>query len=375
MSYALGSEPSKPGAYQFTVDQCDVEPEARNALQSFRDKRRNWLVCMETDEHAIWRTISDMVWSDMSFRTIAMIAEKNSDSPIHNQLLTQSLIAGYFATQVLGVRRVIDTTKGTISLFHLLNDIKRSLGLFTRENFICFDGLPYDWQVTEVRVRQAMTSRLGDKLGLWMPSSGPDAWHQSMLAHEQFDRLTGIKPENRKRDDRLPKKVVTRLESWLAQGDIERMVLWSHVNLAHASMPGSQDRVDLGDEGPTLDKISDAIRAFARVSEAISAILLRHSGRGMLVAIAQFDQFERLDFPDGGRPALDEFWEQLSKERNGYLDGVEAALLGPQEQQVTDMPRPAYVEALARAVGNPQEVDRLTEAEAMQVLKEIKEGR
>jgi len=182
-------------------------------------------------------------------------------------------------------------------------------------------------------------------------------------------------PENRKRDDRLPKKIVARLESWLAKGDIERMVLWSHVNLAHAKMPGSSDRVALGDEGPTLDKISDAIRAFAQVSEAISAILLRHSGRGMLVAIAQFDQFERLDFPDGGRPAMDAFWEHLSKERNGYLDGVELTLLGPRET-VTNMPRPDYVEALARAAaaGDPDEVERLGEVEAIRIWQEIRDG-
>ena len=172
VSYTLGSEPSKPGTYQFAVDQCYVED--RKALESFRDKRRNWLVQIETDEHAIWRTVSDMVWSDVSFRTIAMIAEKNSDSPIHNQLLTQSLIAGYFATQVLGVRRVMDRTTGTISLFHLLNNIKKSLALFTRENYVCFDGLPYDWQAAEARVMQAMVARSGDKIGLWMPNSGPD---------------------------------------------------------------------------------------------------------------------------------------------------------------------------------------------------------
>ena len=372
MSYALGSEPSQPGTYQFTVDRCDVED--RNALQSFRDRRRNWLVQMETDENAVWRTISDMVWSDVSFRTIAMIAEKNAGSPIHNQLLTESLISGYFATQVLGVRRVMDKTASTISLFHLLNDIKRSLSLFTRENYVCFDGLPYDWQATEARVMQAMILRPGERVGFWMSNSGPDAWQQSKLAHEQFDRLTGVKPEDRKRDDRLPKKIVTRLESWLAQGDIEKMVLWSHVRLAHASIPGSKDRVALGDEGPTLDKISEATRAFARVAEVISAILLRHSGRGMLMAIAQFDQFEHLDLPDGGRRAMNEFWERLSKDRNSYLDGVDVALMGPMETAI-DAPRPAYVEALAAAGGNPDEVDRLTDAEASKVLKDIKEGR
>ena len=71
---------------------------------------------------------------------------------------------------------------------------------------------------------------------------------------------------------------------------------------------------------------------------------------------------------------MNEFWERLSKDRNSYLDGVDVALMGPMETAI-DAPRPAYVEALAAAGGNPDEVDRLTDAEASKVLKDIKEGR
>jgi len=43
-------------------------------------------------------------------------------------------------------------------------------------------------------------------------------------------------------------------------------------------------------------------------------------------------------------------------------------------EPMADTPRPAYVEALARAAGNPDEVDRLRDAEVARILKEFKEG-
>jgi hypothetical protein len=105
---------------------------------------------------------------------------------------------------------------------------------------------------------------------------------------------------------------------------------WSHAYLAHAGGPESRKRI--ADLMVTTNKITDAIKALARVTEAISAWLLFAGGRtNALMPVAQFNQFEKLGNPiiqAGGETDAYKLWDELSDERNHYLDGVGAGLIG-----------------------------------------------
>ena len=328
MEHHPGAEASTPNGYSHSLNQCDVLD--KKSLEAFRAKRQQWLLWMETDEHhAIWQTVHGLIWSDVSFRAVARIAQSDLDSPIHNPLLTEMLVSGYFATQILGIRRVMDRSSDSISLVKLLQELSKHIDLFTRENFVCFDGLPYDYASVEQRVMLELVPQPRDQVGFFAPMSGSDAWYKSSLAHQQFDRLSGILPENRQRTDRLPIRLIERLESWLKEAVIDELVLWSHVHLAHASGPSSHNRAKLGATAPTLDKISNATRAFARVSEAITASLLWQSGHGKLMATAQFDQFDRLATSDEQRDAIETYWDEVSAVRDAYLNNVETDLISP----------------------------------------------
>jgi hypothetical protein len=67
--------------YCYKLDECDV-PEARRPIpESYRAKRRDWIRWPDDDEdHAIWTTISQMVWSDVAFRSLAELAISNPAS-------------------------------------------------------------------------------------------------------------------------------------------------------------------------------------------------------------------------------------------------------------------------------------------------------
>jgi hypothetical protein len=87
----------------------------------------------------------------------------------------------------------------------------------------------------------------------------------------------------------------------------------------------------------TANKITDAIKALARVTEAISAWLLFAGGRSnALMPVAQFNPFERLDGPVmqvGSETDARKLWDQLSDERDRYLEGVDAELLTDRRAQ------------------------------------------
>jgi hypothetical protein len=317
-----------PDDYTYPVAQCDIAANNRRALQSYRDKRRVWLSWIDTDEHhAIWRVLSSMIWTDVSFKMLTQFAINDEDNALNNTLLGQALIDGHVATQVLAIRRLMDSRNSDIiSLRRLVKDLRRNFHLFTRENYVCFDGLPYDY---EVALRKEMLAHVG-KVPFWGETSGPGAHGTSRMAHEQFDRLAGIDLAKRSREDRLPLSLLATIERWLDESGADELTQWSHAYLAHAGGPESRERV--ADLLVTANKITDAIKALARVTEAISAWLLFAGGRSnSLMPVAQFNPFEKLDKPilqAGGEGEAYKLWHQLSDERSRYLDGVEDELIG-----------------------------------------------
>jgi hypothetical protein len=324
----LLAEPVVIKDYEFTLDQCDVVD--KTALAAFREKRRTWLIWLETDEHhAIWQVLSTMMWRDVVFRTIAAVANSDPESGLHNPLLTEALLSGYFSTQVLAIRRLMDNaSKHVISLPRLLKDLRRNLKLFTRENVVGFDGLPYDHDAAQQRVMLDQIQQGGGPF--WGARTGPDAYFPAQQAQRQFDRLTRAQAESRHRDDRLPARIIETLEKWLDESGADEIVKWSHTLLAHAAGPTSPNRDAIAAAAPTADKITECVKSFVRVAEAVTNSILLHSGRGTLVPIPQYNPFEKLDHRlahFGDRAVIDGYWDRFAKERNEYLEGTEAALI------------------------------------------------
>jgi hypothetical protein len=315
--------------YAYTAAQCDIGPDRRSALDSYRAKRRLWLSWISSDEHhAIWNVLSDMVWTDVVFKQLTSFAIGDDGNGLNNRLLTEALLNGHVATQVLAIRRLMDDRNADIiSLRRLLKDLKRNWPLFTRENYVCFDGLPYDYQAVQLK---DMEKHVGTGF-FWGETTGPGAYGTSEMAHEQFDRLSGIDLSKRTREDCLPMSLLTTIEHWLDDSEADQLKEWSHAYLAHAGGPESRRKIAA--LSVTADKITNAIKAMSRATEAVSAYILFHGGRsGSLVPVPQYAIFDKLDRPitqAGGKGAANEVWHQLSDERDHYLDGIEDALIFP----------------------------------------------
>jgi len=305
---------------EYPIEKCDVKD--KDSLEKFRTKRKEWLAHLKTDEHAINSLIYDMTWNDVTFRTLAYIAEIDKDSCLHNPLLSESLVHGYFARQVLLIRRLMDGNSKTISLCRLLKDIKENIRFFTRENFVAHDGLPYNYETG----RQQEIEKLKNNGIILRDTSGPNAWGTSRQAHEIFDKLSGVHAKNRCRDDRISKNVIERLMGWLNDSDAEELVQWSHRFLAHSGNENERKKIDLASHAPSLDKIKKVLSSFIRISEIISAHLLFSHAHGSVVPYASFNKFEGIQSPllttADGYKLLHEHWEKLAKQYNDLLQGV-----------------------------------------------------
>jgi hypothetical protein len=90
---------------------------------------------------AIWRTLDTMVWTDVAFNALKTFAKDNDENALNNPLIVEALVRGHMAT---AIRRLMEKThdKERLSVPRLVNDLKRHRKLFTRENYVCYDGLP-----------------------------------------------------------------------------------------------------------------------------------------------------------------------------------------------------------------------------------------
>ena len=135
---------------------------------------------------------------------------------------------------ILAIRRLIDPKKGVISLCRLVGDIKTNINLFTRENYVCFDGLPFDYAAVQ---HKEMLARAGEAFW-WGDTWGPNAHGTSQMAHEQFDKLMGVSVGSRaRREDRIPTSILTNTSG------ADELAKWSHSYLAHAAVPNKREEI------------------------------------------------------------------------------------------------------------------------------------
>ncbi len=317
--------------YEHSIAQCDVPRERWPALELYRDKRAQWVAWLDEDEHhAIWQTISAMVWADVSFRTISHIAMNDLNSALRNTLVAEHIIHGHVANQVLAIRRLLDNGRGVISLRRLLLDMRSNFHLFTRENCVCYDGLPYDYEALREKDYARRLAKSGGKsAAFWVATKGPDGWGGSDRAHKHFDKMAGVHPQDRNRLDRLPKSLLDAVGSWLEHTDANELAKWSDNYLAHAGSLASRQRINEAEI--TNNKITAALKCIARATEALSADILCHAGRtNALMPTPQFDQFEGLDQPLMKIEAEEdarETWNNLTDERDAFLNDVTIDLL------------------------------------------------
>ena len=202
---------------------------------------------------------------------------------------------GYLATQGLTIRRLTDRRRDVISLPRLLRDVKKHLRLITREVYVSGTGLPYD---------------------------------SDFRLHVRFDELTGTRSDKRQREDRIPDRVIARIESWLRIDEIDEVVDWSHKFLAHAA-DFQRNPIDLNAISPTMNKIEAAQKAIVRTAEAVSAYILRMPSQMDVVPVYQFSKFWRFEQFASSETVIEaqKFWSSLEDDRNTWTQGVYEALI------------------------------------------------
>lgn len=270
-----------------------------------------------------------MLWNDVAYRSFnearrfaSKINPKSAIAPI----LAEFLDIGYVATQVLAIGKITensptDPNKSVISLKRVLDDVDENRQLITREHYVAFDGLPYDFApIREAHYKKTFASS-GSTVE-WRPTSGPLAWEMSEQCHRIFDRLSGVPAIRRSPDDLISDDIFSSMRDALNDPVFKELRLLRHKIVAHAADQPNRPS-DLAHV--TLDKLARAHRILSRLAHALSGTVLYANGAGGLPT-PQFDQFEFLDrefvHPDR-LEALHEFWNSHARECDSWLQGAD----------------------------------------------------
>jgi hypothetical protein len=311
---------SQKALYKCRIEDCDVIDRA--ALAEYRTKRDEWLRWYELDKdepNSIQQQLFSMHFLDMTYRIIseARQIKDNSDSAPQSSLLSHLLDQGYVATQVLAIRRLLDTRQDVISVRRLLDDISKHRHLLTREIYVCYNGLPYDPESWRALPQTTATEIYG------IDAPGFGNYLGSSNRHKAFDRLSGAAPTVRKRDDLIQKNILGKLRQWLDSAEATKLKKLRDKFFAHAADMGS--RGSLAYSGILLADISAIQRAIIRVERAITDELLFVAEARDVVPMPPLGLFQGLDNPVVQKDAIKnlyERWKQISAERNKWSQGI-----------------------------------------------------
>lgn len=309
-------------SYEYDEKECDISDEG--ALKEFRVKRLEWVSWLKEGDNSIWRQIHAMIWSDRLFWMInesrKISIEQGGEFAARSGWLGEMIDQGYYATQLLALRKIMepaskDPRRQVVSLRRLLDDLKVHRHLFTRENYVCYDGLRFDPKEAE-RIYWAenapVTGVSSEAIG------GPADSAMSERTHCDFDALSdGIGP-SRDRFERIREEVFDNLVARLKAAPFDKVRVLANKKIAHA--PDETSIPKKGLPKLTFQELWECQQAICEVAGFISSIVIQEGNHG-IVPIPQLDMFDRWDkpfIPAGAEIELRKIWDDTSKERETW---------------------------------------------------------
>jgi len=273
---------------QIDLDHFDVED--KTLFSKFLLERNKWLNWFKGEpEHSLTDQIYRMLWDDAIFRLTNEIRRvkinSQEESTGINGDLAHLIDRGYVNLQATSIRSLIDKRDDVVSLFRIIKDLEKNVGLITRENYVCYDGVKYDSEESDL--------------------DGCMGYCRQRI----FDKLCGNKNAARNRNDLIDPNIFSKLLDELSVcNDIKT---FANKFIAHKA--DSKSLVGLEDEqrGITLDRIHEYHTVILRVANFIYGSVI---GEGELGGIPtpQYDIFEGLDKPwikTDDLESLGEFWD------------------------------------------------------------------
>jgi hypothetical protein len=280
-------------------DICNCDVVDMEKLAIFRVNILKWQeILTGNDPHSIYNQIQEIIWDDNVYRTFnearRISAETNDPSTGLAGTLIDLVDRMFVTHQSMAIRRLIDEhewrpDRSVYSLPRLLKEIEQNKALFTRENYLCYDGLSFNGK------------------GL--------TWQEELIykdRQKKFDILSNTNETDRTREDKLSTNVFSKIKKLLNQA--EKIRIYSNKFLAHAADPINRKKIDPLLKDITLQYFEDTYKKLITTGKYLERIV----GKLLLTDFptAQFDQLENWDKPmiiSKDKKRLYDYWDKRSR--------------------------------------------------------------
>ena len=247
--------------YHYSIDQCDILDKRKG--EAFRQKRLQWMEWLSgEDPLSISRQVYSMLWDYALFLTVNELRKIAATEPENavgfNGPVIRLFDAGFATTQATTIRRLIEKPKrdpkwAVISLRRVLKDIEQNLDLITRENYVCYDGLPYDYDSVHQKWLSSLHMTNSGAHGGVLPTQGPEAWPMAERVRKNFDILAQVNPKNRSRENCIKIEVLEHLEDEIKK--CENIKKYVDKFIAHSAAPETRTGLTDEEKGLTLERL------------------------------------------------------------------------------------------------------------------------
>ena len=295
-------------------------------LNQFKVKHALWKECLSGDDrNSIFNQIHLMIWNSAVFniinesRKITLTDTKGRKEV--NGMVHVFIDRCFFDSQLLAIRRLTDASyvledqkKGIFSLIALLNDMKASASLITRQNLFLVDGMQYDYEaVQQKELAYTMAQVDAGTNSYWLPSELDS--HSIRVRHDQIDVLCGVGAGQRSPNDAISAKV---LDCLIKKTKDASENIGVHVNkfIAHSASPESRDVVNADEMKITLGCLWNAHKVICQVANFVDLSLVSRASHNFLPT-PQFDNFKFIDRAFVSSENIDTLstaWQEFKKE-------------------------------------------------------------
>jgi hypothetical protein len=227
-----------------------------------------------------------MMWFDIAWRTANEARQFADDDGTRGStapLIAMMLDRGYLAGQVISITRLLEKApanqpkKAVISLPRIVDEMRAAREIMTRENFVCRDALPYDYEALLAaeleRLSAEMAANPNKARRVSLSLSGPEGFDQARKEHELFDLLSGVAPENRARGDLIGEAFFDRLDELLARPPLPEIKALRNKSIAHAADAFSRAQAKGLRSGLTIHDLDRAHYLLFAVFQTLSVVL------------------------------------------------------------------------------------------------------
>lgn len=307
----------------------------KQADDVLRKRISNWKVAFTDNATGIVSAIDAMLWDYAAFQTAIKIVNlasqhqrvehQDGDGPSLNHMLFELFAKGYWASLLLGARKLLDPhplvgPRGVYSLRAILNDVKACQPILTRRIYVEHLRMCcYDLDALRQKNWEALKAAAGK------PTWSDRALALSESSHRDFDFLSGVKEADRHETDLIDPAVLNSLEKRLAE--LDRISDHASTHIAHAG--NAESRLGKALEGFDIRDAREVLKALKEIGDLLG--LWFANGEISTLAVFQGNQFEGLDIAavlKADMPELDANWDLIDQDIESWRLRPEDLLIG-----------------------------------------------